>query len=461
MVRILGQNKRTFLPGQQNKKHPNIPLIVLNLLQFQCKGITGMKILKLVFSGEFFFAMFLTSGVFKETFDWIPLDLTLLLLLITGFISVKRLYENIFFDKKLLIMPVIFYLFILLLLISMLYTESPSYYIDKSVRFLTLTSWSFLCPFFLLNSRKSVKKFIYSISLISVVAAVSIMITSNTSSTVGFTGLSEGNYLGSARLIGTGAVALLSLYLFKSGLNKLVRFIVFLSLVLTTLALFMTGARMPLIAYALTFLALVVSTVRIRRGVIIFRKGSKRIFTILLLAIPFLYYVKDLTFAQTFFNRFGVLFDGGGNSALGRVDRIQSAFDMIKENPIFGKGFGSFGVNYLDRDILDYPHNIFLEVGSELGLIGFLIITTLISIGIFRSYKFIRTGDFVGIWIFASLVYLLANAMVSGSLNDNRMLFALLGIAAHSLIYSNDIKKSPEIGSNKNGKTIQKETSLI
>lgn len=403
-----------------------------------------MKVIKFMLSGEFLFAVFLLSGAFKETFDWFPVDLTLFTMLITATIALKRLYKNARIDKRIIGTIILFFFFVFITLFSLLYTDSTGYYLDKSLRFIIITSWAFLGTFFVLNSRDSIRKFIFSLVIIASVSSFFIVrnFLYGASSDVGFIGLSDGNYLGSARLIGTGALGILVLYLYKN-MNKTMRIIAFFTLLLTAVSLIMTGARMPIISFVLTFLILTLTTtIRLKKGTIYLRKGTKKIALLLILTVPFLSLVKDAAFAQTLQYRINVLFDEGmGASASGRLDRFDTALNMMKENFLLGGGFGSFGVHYQGLDGREYPHNLFLEVGAELGLIGLIIITALICLVLFRSLKSIKNGDYVSVWIFASLIYLLVNAMVSGDLNDNRMLFALMGIAAHYPLYISEAKE--------------------
>lgn len=56
-------------------------------------------------------------------------------------------------------------------------------------------------------------------------------------------------------------------------------------------------------------------------------------------------------------------------SSAERFIRYDVAWDLIQENPLFGAGLGGFA--YASR--LDYPHNVFLEIWSQSGLIGLLL----------------------------------------------------------------------------------------
>ncbi len=58
-----------------------------------------------------------------------------------------------------------------------------------------------------------------------------------------------------------------------------------------------------------------------------------------------------------------------------RVVAWNAAIDMIKEDPLFGKGIGGFRSQYESgiTGWIKYPHNIFLNVTVEFGLIGLIL----------------------------------------------------------------------------------------
>ena len=64
-------------------------------------------------------------------------------------------------------------------------------------------------------------------------------------------------------------------------------------------------------------------------------------------------------------------FDGDG-AILSRMDSYTLSWQMFIEKPILGRGFGSFsGFNNIKwTSIQKYPHNLFLEILSELGIAG-------------------------------------------------------------------------------------------
>ncbi|MBK6586638.1 MAG: O-antigen ligase family protein [Coprothermobacter sp.] len=93
-------------------------------------------------------------------------------------------------------------------------------------------------------------------------------------------------------------------------------------------------------------------------------------FFILVIVVFFLF--QD--YFRTFLVRLQLLTEGLGTSALNRLARFSAALSAMTTFPvtIVGLGIGGFQVYYNGFDALrgDYPHNIFLEIGSELGFVS-------------------------------------------------------------------------------------------
>jgi O-antigen ligase len=69
---------------------------------------------------------------------------------------------------------------------------------------------------------------------------------------------------------------------------------------------------------------------------------------------------------------------------------------MIKENPLLGKGIGTFMSHfrsYSDLEIISYAHNCFLQIWAETGIfsvlsfLGFLITLIYKGIDVFKKYN--------------------------------------------------------------------------
>ena len=117
-----------------------------------------------------------------------------------------------------------------------------------------------------------------------------------------------------------------------------------------------------------------------------------------------------------------------------RIDRVDRSLKLVFNAP-FGVGIGNWAQEsntFFDHQHEDnkYPHNIFLELVNESGIIVLLIFIILL-ITIFDDsllllfyedrYYFIRLT-------FILFVYLFINSLVSGDIIDNRLMFIMLAL---------------------------------
>ena len=83
----------------------------------------------------------------------------------------------------------------------------------------------------------------------------------------------------------------------------------------------------------------------------------------------------------------------GEKSSSSRITLWQSGIKAIKQSPIFGLGLTGYKTKY-DELISDktlpqhnYPHNIFLNLWVETGLLGLVTLTSIILITIYKGLK--------------------------------------------------------------------------
>lgn len=154
-------------------------------------------------------------------------------------------------------------------------------------------------------------------------------------------------------------------------LKKLPRWIYFLTLVPFGLALddiFMTGSRAGVIAVAVALIAMVIFWAK---------KGIKKqsyfvlaIMTLIILASTYVFLAR--------------VSSGRGESNSSRLDIYHYSIQIVKANPVLGIGLGDFqkeiavlseGNQQFQKDTLPYalhPHNIFLAIIINLGLLGII-----------------------------------------------------------------------------------------
>ncbi|MFU7516416.1 O-antigen ligase family protein [Clostridium sp. HCS.1] len=86
-----------------------------------------------------------------------------------------------------------------------------------------------------------------------------------------------------------------------------------------------------------------------------------------------------------------------------RIKIWKSAELMIKDNPLFGIGYDNFAVKYPNYvyhnpDIVihgsykaEHPHNIFLKMQSELGILGTILFVLFLLFTLFTLYKYVKS----------------------------------------------------------------------
>ncbi len=232
--------------------------------------------------------------------------------------------------------------------------------------------------------------------------------------------LAGANPIWFARSIGLGIIPLLALTsdLRKPGFHLFKWLLVAASLYIIVLA----ASRGPLLATILTICIYLywVPGKRMRH----FRIAPPLIFVTLLVLVYIVMPRPETT------SRLSVVSDSIRDvSTLHRVTAYANAALLFVEHPIAGVGVGGFS----HFDYLEYPHNIFLEVASEYGLIGLALLVSII-VAVFRCYHSVRrklTTRPAEMRILRAfgliLIFAFINAMVSGSIAGNSWIWLAMG----------------------------------
>lgn len=370
---------------------------------------------------SYILVLLIVAGPIKPLFNIFisGIDLTLfaffVAILDTFFqIAKKKEYEI----KFLLFLTILVSLF-LLMFISLFYTSSPSYSIEKFFKF-GLIVFCFIYPVFV----KNINWKIYLNTVYFVIVPLSLLFiyyrqfywsSANllrTTDDAFYKAL--GSYLGLGYLLVLGAFILVEL-------KKWTHFVFILLLLLAL------GSRGPLLFCLITLLIVnfkSIFSIRFKlRNLIIF--SSVSIISAIIIKLKF-----DFIKAKIYkfgFDRFVSLFSSSREdaSANERLDLMSYAINEIFTDPItfiFGNGIGSFGMDYLGEDIKENPHNIFLESWYELGILGFILIAIFLlfpfalkrnalylSFIIFVLLDCLKSNNLSGIWILAIIYSIYIN----------------------------------------------------
>jgi len=392
--------------------------------------------LRTPFSGEFWMAVFILSGFIKGQFTFLPVDLTRLLLAVTVAIAGIRMIRKPEISRDKLI-PLLLYLILFgYICVSMIYSPSRVYGFDKTVSFLLLTGWAFAGPILLVRDEQGLNRFLIGIifvsSLMTYYGFQLFIEHLSAGEYIGQINAMGSDYLSFGRTNGTAILALICGFLYDPRRHIPAKTAAVIVLLVTVVSLCISGARMPLVSLAGMILLVIAISFRLKGGKMKVRKGTGYLMAGLVIFSIILVPLIASGFLDTFIYRMSVLLteSGGGHSAEGRLDRFKVAFDMIQQAFWFGHGVGSFTIFYAGVDATNYPHNIFLELWSELGFAGVIWFCILASaaFGMVIKVAVGKLRDRLTLVSAMTFLYLFLNANVSGDLNQNRAMFAYIGL---------------------------------
>jgi hypothetical protein len=169
-------------------------------------------------------------------------------------------------------------------------------------------------------------------------------------------------------------------------------------LLIAFLLMFISGSRTPMLS--VLFCILLISN-----SIYSFKKNIGLILLLLCISLLGFFYLSS-----------NYLFDTNFYSLYERIDIFKNLFDMNFDY-IKGIGTGSFGMFFYGEDKLFYPHNSFLEVFVENGIIGFVLYCGLI-------FAFIRKFKLNIISLL--VLYTFINGLTSGDIPGNNVFYILL-----------------------------------
>lgn len=376
---------------------------------------------RLLGSKELLFAVFLTAGYFKADprFSWLPIDLTLLAALGTVGLVIWSFSKHRFrLPTAVFVMLPLFALF----LPSITVVEWHDYSAEKTIRFFTLTLLATIAPLFLIKSQEELCRLCNALALIGIIMAINALasLILQGEQVLRLTAFSS-NTIALGRAVGL-ALVWFSMLALEGRLSLLIASI---GIVVLGFVLLSAGSRGPLIATTLGILL----TFMLFRWHNVHR--TARLTMMILITVSSVYVTFQLI-PETSLQRIESFLGGDfGASEQLRFQAYALSWDTIRENPL-GIGLGGFttAINLWDVS-RQYPHNIVIETLLEGGWLAGIYLVILLALSLLRVYSLGRrhkeSPEFI--ILFAMLLFLIVNAAVSGDLNDNKGLFAFMGLA--------------------------------
>lgn len=387
---------------------PQYSALIFLLVLFPLLIIVGLQY------PESLLAFFLTAGFYKTSIP-LPIDVTILAAIALILLAALRLGKTGGVS-----VPTPVWGFVacsLLVLVGALQPAATAYGVDKALRLATLGSVSVFAPMILIRSERSLIRL--AAWLLGVGAVMSVLAV-----LAGGDPLAGGRYtaLGSNTIaLGRVSAIALAVLAVTAVWNSRFRIPALAAAFLPALSLLGSGSRGPAIAVVLGLVVLL--------GVKMITTTTGRVRSVAVGAIFVLLVVAAVALAPSVaLERFDLLFEGGGgHSGASRLILLGDSARMFSRDPIAGAGTGAFAFHH---GALTYPHNIVMELASENGifaLIGMLVFV----VGAFAASigRVWRHPGFASDLLLVMIISAAVNALVSGDLNANRILYSFATIA--------------------------------
>ncbi|MEM1589752.1 MAG: O-antigen ligase family protein [Thermoproteota archaeon] len=389
--------------------------------------------------GIWLFVLFLFAGAYKAdprvAFIQERIDITLLFMSLSLLVSLYLLLKNqlvLRLPARFIKIAFLFTLLAIWLASGLLYSDSKQYGNEKVLKFI-ITGWSLFGVAFLIIDFRSLLSFSWSIAVLSTIMAYDASVNYLRSEGGLFVTAFSSNYIALSRIAGFGFLVI-TMFLLPVERRKTIRLGLWGLAIWHLWTLLTSGARGPVIALPLSFLIflLMIFSLRISSSV---PTGRRTVYipAVMILAL-LLVGIFGRELFPILFSRLQSL--GEDQSTLIRRDLYREAIALWLQSPVWGIGTGAFGTAFIGVDKRLYPHNVILELAVETGIIGVFIFAIMMVNVCVKSISMLKSkngpDEFTARYL--TLIYWFAflNAMVSGDINDNRLLFvcmALLGIS--------------------------------
>ncbi len=428
-------------------------ILILKILGLVAASFVGLCILRFLFHRpEITFALFLFSYVI-EGGDMIPgpIDLTPIFLLISlaGFFlpAVKR--NSIQYFSK----PSDIWLLIFLIVLvggSFLSPDSQSG-VEKAILFAIAVVLPYTMVRVFFKTYKQIKIFLFTILSLAAGVAVILIVMSflpaYTSDTSGRLRFFEANPIPTGTLLAVGlAIAVIGLSNDLLSKNRRVKAICIAITPLCLFSMFLSGVRGPFIS-VIVGLAFYLLIQYIRQPRVLISMVGVVLFLLVTFNILYPVIVSKVPNIRRYSP--GAIIHG--TSFKDRLELYQAAIRLFVQRPLLGGGTSS----YAQRTKLDeYPHNIFLEIISENGIIGLLVFLGFLGSVAWAGFCYLKTRHIkfspqeraIGLTVLVISLTLLVEKQFSYSLTMHKELFSFLGI----IVNFPDLSSSPNVEATKN-----------
>ncbi len=391
---------------------------------------------------EISFALFLNAGMFKagEALENVQesMDVTIFFLIV----SILGILWNIFTRRLALRLPprellIPFGCIVALAMTSLVYTLASVYGTQKFGRLAILTFAAFLCPALLFQEQQRITRFLWSYLIVPITMVAA----------VGFSEEFQGGqfgqqdafgsgYLGFGNVAAQGTLILLTYFLFraKSVWGKIP---ILLLALLNGIGIFASGARGSAVGFSLALGFVLFWTVRDMFSGAHATQSSKRQVRKAVLLLGTFVVIVGLAlwtvgeYFSTFLIRTEELVQALSATESERIDLYQKSLQFLLTFPraLVGMGFGGWSLYYYGFDAPrgGFPHNVFLEVGVELGWFGLVFLIWMLFRAFRTGWRLLENSSprhYPAVLCFMTLlIYMFGFSSFHGDIDDCRQLF--------------------------------------
>jgi len=298
--------------------------------------------------------------------------------------------------------------------VSVGWSLAPDYGGAKAEKFLTLTLLAAIAPFFVIEGEADLRRFFYWVVGLAVVASVLALTSGPPDPQAGLE-----DRIGNSQLACAAALTMLLVAL-GNPTRRAWAMGIGIGLIVVAATI---GERGPILGVAVALCATATAWVL---------RAPRKVLPVLCVVGVGVAAAPFVSLPETSSERLAAAARDpvGTLEADSRTAIYRQAIDVIQEHPLRGAGIGGFeAVDPVKR----WPHNLFLELWAELGLVPLLVAVAsfiAVLVGLFRGAWLAPEGgaqELVYI-VLAVTIFYLVTVQVSGDIN-NRPFWALLGVA--------------------------------
>ena len=331
-----------------------------------------------------------------------------------------------------------FCLFMAVITFSFLYSPVHLYALEKLTKFTAISGVLFVAPVLLLRDKRDFNHFVWATLVLGLLTGAKVLLgiarpTLTVAAKYTAQGVAEQDVtrIGPGQLIGMTLLLLIFCHLLNRPFHRLVPTICVPFLVAALVA---STSRGPLLSFALV-LGISALIPKLRAHLM-----SSKLMAFGILALTLTTFALALvwiggTAARTKFETkkqelVQILTGSSAPSytAGKRLEFYKHALMAISEKPWVGWGLGGWSYYYNHGDSRTYPHNIFMEVGTEQGLLGLAALVLILAAMVLSLQTIWKDGRNL-IFLLPVLAFSFCVTLLSGDLDYNRALWMWCGVA--------------------------------